>query len=400
MGTGRRRGEHAARASRPRNRAALITSAASDLFYRRGYPRVGMSDIAEEVGIGPSALYRHFAGKQQLLTRVVLEQLQPFQDVPIDFATAEPDSVVWRLAETALDNRQLGVLWQRDSRNLASDEWTALAERLRVVAARLAELARTYRPELNDEEARFRGWCLFSALTSPSYHHAELARGRFEALLRNMVLAIVEQPAPRLDPPRDDPNALAIQHRASRRRLLLWAATRLFADKGYAAVTTEDIGAAAGIAGPSVYNHFASKQELLNAVITRGNSWLELELERTLSRSGDVVTALSELLRSYTLFALEYRGFIGILISEIDHLPDAERHRARLTQREYVSEWVALLCEARPELDAITARVLVQAALTVANDMARTGTVRDANAIRAVGEALLFTTRPPADSEV
>lgn len=395
-GTGKRHSGEATRATRPRNRGALITSAASDLFYRRGYARVGMSDIADAVGIGPSALYRHFAGKQRLLMRVVWEQLQPFKEIPIDVGTDDPDSVVHRLATTALDNRQLGVLWQRESRHLTVDERAELAEQLRVVATRLAELAQSYRPELSDEDARFRGWCVFSALTSPSYHHVELAQGQFEELLRNMVLAIVGQPAQAFETGGvGGAGVLALERRASRRRLLLLAATRLFAEKGYAAVTTEDIGAAAGIAGPSVYNHFASKQELLNAVITRGNSWLELELERTLSIANDVQDALSGLLRSYIVFALEYRGFIDILIAEIDHLPDWERHRARQTQHEYVSEWTALLCETRAELEPLTARVLVQAALTVANDMARTGTVRNSDGIRGMGEALMLRTAVP-----
>ncbi|HEY0572939.1 MAG TPA: helix-turn-helix domain-containing protein [Pseudonocardia sp.] len=60
------------RGTRPLNRRQLILAAAAELFYRRGYPNVSMGEIAEAVAIGPSALYRHFRGKQELLSEVVL----------------------------------------------------------------------------------------------------------------------------------------------------------------------------------------------------------------------------------------------------------------------------------------------------------------------------------------
>lgn len=389
------RAEHGgARAIRPPNRRALITSAASELFYRRGYSRVGMSEIAEAVGIGPSALYRHFSGKQELLTRVVLDQLEPFQmTLRTELGDGDLDPLVRKLAAVALDNRQLGVLWQRESRNLPTEARNELKEQLRVVATRLARLAQAFRPDLTDHAARFRAWCLFSVLTSPSYHRVDLPRGQFEEVLGNMLVAVSAQPPP-------DTSAgtqrvpVTLDHQASRRRLLLSAATRLFAEYGYAAVTMEDIGAAVGISGPSVYNHFASKRELLDAVITRGTSWLEMELERTLATAATVRDALDALLRTYVGFAESHRGFVDLLISEVDHLPTLQRHRVRQIQHEFVSEWVELLRVQRRELDRPTGRVLVQAALTLANDMVRTGTIRDPAAVRDVCGTLLFTTSP------
>lgn len=380
--------------TRPRNRRELITAAASRLFHERGYTRVSVSDIAEAVGVGPSALYRHFAGKQRLLRRVVLDHLHPFERV-LSARSDDLDAVVRELAATALDHRELGVLWQREARHLPEGERTELKDQLRVVAGGLAELARASRPDLSEEDARFRGWCLFSALTSPSYHSTELPRGQFEVLLRDVVRTIAGLPPLVSGRRRGIPDAdtLLLQRGgASRRRQLLSAATRLFAERGYDAVTTEEIGAEVGISGPSVYNHFASKQELLAAVITRGSAWLEIDLGRTLVREPDPQEALRALLWSYITFALDHGGFIELLVGEVGHLPDHERHRARQTQREYVSEWVSLLREIRPELDAATARVLVQATLTLANDMARTGTVRTPEAVRQVGAALMLTT--------
>src|SRR5260370_23606333 len=69
-----------ARGPRPANRRQLIVDAATDLFSRKGYAAVGMGDVAEAVAIGPSAFYRHFRGKQDLLAAVVGDALSTLED--------------------------------------------------------------------------------------------------------------------------------------------------------------------------------------------------------------------------------------------------------------------------------------------------------------------------------
>lgn len=385
-----------ARSTRPRNRRALILAAASDLLYRHGYDHVSMSDIARAVEVGPSALYRHFTGKQELLTEVVLDELRPFGEILGD--PGDLDTVLAELAGAALDHRRLGVLWQREARHLPPERREELKDKLRGVASGLASLARAHRAALTEEDARFRAWCVFSTLTSPSYHQVQLPRAEFAEVLHRMSRAVLDlEPNEFTRParPAGQPRSPLLDQRVARRGLLLSAATRLFADHGYASVTTEDIGTAAGIAGPSVYNHFASKQELLDAAITRGSAWLELELERILTAAREPAEALRTALRSYVSFAYDYGGFIDLLIGEVNHLPEAERHRARLTQHDYIAEWVALLRQARPGIDPNCARVLVQAAVTTANDMSRTGTTRDVGALLRVGTALMLSTPEP-----
>src|SRR5260370_10623824 len=69
-----------ARGPRPANRRQLIIAAAADLFSRKGYAAVGMGDVAEAVAIGPSALYRHFRGKRDLLAAVGGDALDTVDD--------------------------------------------------------------------------------------------------------------------------------------------------------------------------------------------------------------------------------------------------------------------------------------------------------------------------------
>jgi len=52
-------------------------------------------------------------------------------------------------------------------------------------------------------------------------------------------------------------------HSAERRRQILRAAARVFADRGYATATIEDVARAAHVAEGTIYNYFRSKEDLL-----------------------------------------------------------------------------------------------------------------------------------------
>src|SRR5882757_3377816 len=109
-----------ARGTRPANRRQLIVDAATDLFSRKGYAAVGMGDVAEAVAIGPSALYRHFRGKQDLLAAVVREALDRLDDTLADVERTEGSDVANALATVVLLHRGVGVLWQREARHLST----------------------------------------------------------------------------------------------------------------------------------------------------------------------------------------------------------------------------------------------------------------------------------------
>jgi AcrR family transcriptional regulator len=79
-------------------------------------------------------------------------------------------------------------------------------------------------------------------------------------------------------------DALSRRDRRIERRQeeILQAAASVFAAKGYAQTTTREIAAAADIAEGSLYNYFASKRDILVAIISRSPSpvdrlWAEAE---------------------------------------------------------------------------------------------------------------------------
>lgn len=55
------------------------------------------------------------------------------------------------------------------------------------------------------------------------------------------------------------------------REIILQEALRLFASKGYAAVSMRDIAAKVGIRASSIYHHFSGKQELFDALIQKAS---------------------------------------------------------------------------------------------------------------------------------
>ena len=360
-------------ARRPRNRRAQILDAAAVLFHRSGYHDVGMEEIAAAVGITAGALYRHFPGKQDLLAEVLISGIAGYEDVA---RAAGPglDAVVQALARHVLDRRDRGPLWRQLSRNLSPDQNARVRLHLRSLAATMAGALRATRPELPEADADLLAWAVLAVLGSPAEHNVVLPRPRMEGLLCGLALALCRTarlPASGRPPVPAAPAATGGLVPASRRELLLATAARLFQERGFAAVSMEAIGATAGIAGPSIYNHFGSKADLLEAVFDRGTQTLQLGLIQALATAGSPAQALELVVRSYVTQALRPDASLSLLYSEMVHLSTAQVGAARRAQREYIAEWVRLL-----PADPAEGRVAVQAALSMINGLALTPHLR------------------------
>lgn len=345
---------------RPRDRKNRILAAAAYRFWTLGYHRVSMAEIAADVDISASALYRHFRGKQDLLLGVLDEQLSTMER----FA-ADPDTdFVAALTEVSLKHREFGVLWEREAGHLPSDARRSLRHRLRGLAARVGS-------QLDEQDtADLRSWAILSIIDSPSHHHSQLEHDRFTAILRRAASAAATTALPQDDRVLPERRDAGIRP-AARREALLAVAARLFAERGYPSVGLDDIGAAAGIAGPSVYNHFTTKTDVLAAALNRGNEALWLGLHHVLAAADTPTEALDGLTRHYTDFAFANRDIVSILIAQVIHLQEDRRAMFRRTQRDYVNEWAVLLRGARPELDDADAAVLARAAISLVNSLAR-----------------------------
>ena len=125
--------------SSPRER---ILEAAEELFAKRGYSGVGMSVIAETVGLGKSTLFHHFRTKEQLyaasVERVLREvEVELTRQMALGGTAVERldrwvDSLIELLASTPTHARLLlRSLFEDDDRSSELPEQVAADEALR-----------------------------------------------------------------------------------------------------------------------------------------------------------------------------------------------------------------------------------------------------------------------------
>lgn len=363
------------RSTRPRNRRAQIITAAAELFHSHGYDRVGMADIARSVGITGGALYRHFDSKQDLLREAVAEGLRALREALSPQDPPDFDVALRQLTACATEQRQLGVLMQRELRHLPSQAVEELSRQLADIANGFADSIRSVRPDLEVAQRQLLARFIFSACSAPSYVRAPFPKVRLQRLLADCGNAIVRvTPTAAREGRRsasDEGRTRTRESRFSRREELLTAAVDSFAARGYGSVTMADIGEAVGITAPSVYNHFSSKDQILNAALWRGHDWLQMEATRVLANGELTSDALHQLLASYVEFAFGQTTLVQVLITEVHHLPEDQFRAVVAGQNDYVGRWVGLLRAVWPQLDAVFARYVVQAVLTVANDFGR-----------------------------
>lgn len=361
---------------RPPNRKQLIIEVASNEFVQLGYHLVSMESIATLVGITPGALYRHFRGKQELLSSVITERMRHFLTT-LEADGDDLDRTLWSLTGLALQHRGLPVLWQREARYLDRSRQDEVRDVLRSGAMSLSGRIRRSHAGLSESTAELLAWATISVFASPSFYQPRIPEPRLRRMLHTMNTAVFQAWPDRGQPERHgaDETGRGIAP-ASRRERLLSAAVAQFDDRGYQAVTMSDIGAATDIAGPTVYSHFAGKADLLATALTRAAEGLQLGMSHALSVARVATEAVRLVLRHYVEFALAHRALLGLLVSEVVHLPEEHGDRIRALQHDYLFEWEQLLATAYPELPSEETRVLLHGVLTVVNDLSRISHLR------------------------
>lgn len=354
--------------TRPRDRRETILRAAADLFAAHGYHNVSTEDIAAAAGIGASALYRHVSNKHELLEVSLASEFEPVRGALVSSAPGDIDAAIAVLASAFGERRRMGLLWSRESRHL--DE--PAKQRIREPFFEVRDtLERLIRQRDADGDSELTAMAVIAVLTSPAYHQTPLAHERMIALLAELSAIVIATPVSVRDSAQPEPEPDGVTA-ASRPSAIMAAATRLFSLNGYQTVTMQDVGAAVNATSASLYRHFPTKGDLLTAIMTRATEALHVGLARSLAGAASPREALRATVTAYVDFATHHRDLLGVLVTELHNIPEPSRHRLRAAQREYVSEWFALLAAARPELDDSVTRFRVHAALAIVNDAVRT----------------------------
>lgn len=178
--------------------------------------------------------------------------------------------------------------------------------------------------------------------------------------------------------------------KASRRAALLAAAARLFAERGYAGTSIEDLGAQAGVSGPALYKHFAGKQAILAAILLDASSGLYSGGLEVVSRARGS-DAVESLVAFHVTFALDNADVIRVQDRDLDQLAEGDLHVVRMLQRRYVELWVDVLAELHPDTDPAVLRTRAHAVFGLLNSTPHSGLSVDRATLRAELERMALS---------
>ena len=165
-----------------------------------------------------------------------------------------------------------------------------------------------------------------------------------------------EEPARR---PRGRPRKTAEElDDGNRRRKLMDGAAKLFQTKGFAATSTRDIAAAAGMHSGSPFYHFESKSALLYAVMSEGMTMATQSQQQALDALSAKATPreqLRTLIRHHFEILLGPRSsFIPVMLYEWRSLSPAQRKGIARIKDSYEAAWM-------PALEALAQQGVLQA---------------------------------------
>ena len=150
----------------------------------------------------------------------------------------------------------------------------------------------------------------------------------------------------------------------TRRQELVTIAAELFAARGFANVTVDDIGQAAGISGPALYHHFAGKEALLGEMLVGISQYLLDGGHQVVAESADPIR---DLIAFHAEFAVDDRALITVHFRDLVHARPGDRSKVRNLQGRYVALWSDALQQRAPHLGKRHAQAAVHAAFGLIN---------------------------------
>jgi AcrR family transcriptional regulator len=362
------------------------------VFSHAGYSGASLRDIADAAGILAGSLYHHFPSKESL----AIELISAFHAEIDDLAArpqpdgAHPLTDIVKFAEQvskiAVRHRAAVQMCRYDAPSTATDalsslvkreplslnnHWAALLRTARTVGAIRAEvdlsmlqtvlsnavfdLAMLDGPEPADDLVRSLTSLLLRGLATDHHSPAELDASAASRIAHDHV-ATWTTPAE--------------SGEEGRRGLILATARDEFSRRGYDATTIRDLGTASGIRPSSIYRHFGSKQEILNAIVERFSHFLLAGYEAVAdapSSAAERLQALSWLMASAAwLFRAEFiivKDWWRVLNAPADAPPPENAARLRLLER-VISDGIASGEFVQPRVPAQVA-MAIRAALWV-----------------------------------
>jgi AcrR family transcriptional regulator len=196
-------------------------------------------------------------------------------------------------------------------------------------------------------------------------------------------------------------SAPAIRTRLSREDRMaqtLTAAHALFAERGFAAVTMEDIAAEVGVTKPLLYNYFGNKERLYIACMERSGDALFATIGDAVGGTESPGDALNAGLRAFFAFLDADRAAWAVLFDEtLPHSGEvADRvavYRGRILEQ-VAGSLLAQMPEKRRSAARVEVEALSTALLGAAEALARWWLLTEALSAQDAAELLISTMEP------
>jgi AcrR family transcriptional regulator len=128
---------------------------------------------------------------------------------------------------------------------------------------------------------------------------------------------------------------IASRKQAFVREEILSSATALFAERGYRAVTIDDVAANLGYTKSVVYYYFKSKNEMLWQIFTRSFETFSRAIDAIIKEGLPHDVTLARMIRSHALNVMTNRQTTAIYNREESELDPTQRRQVRKMKRDY-----------------------------------------------------------------
>jgi len=318
-----------------------------------------MDEIGARVGVTGPAVYRHYPSKEALLAAVVDQRLSAFSQNVAAAATGsggDLEAIIGAVVHDILDRPAPAATYLRERARLAGATPESVRATERRIQVRWLAAVRSAVPTINPVRAQIRQHAIVGAVTTAAREHRDVSRPRLDDLLVASAWGMATAP---IAPDPTAPARTGWQAPRSKGDDILAAALALFRERGVSGVGIDEIGAAAGISGPTVYHYYPSKSAVVLDAYDRAGERVAAGVEEALRAATSAEHALDRLASSYVSVAADNVDLIVVTSREADALPPAERLRLGRRRRAVRDGWTAALREVRGDLAEAEARLLV-----------------------------------------
>ena len=116
---------------------------------------------------------------------------------------------------------------------------------------------------------------------------------------------------------------LPILRRGGSREAIVAAAERLFLERGFGAVSMDELAEVAGVARRTLYNQFASKEEIFREMLLKVSTQLEHAFPPGIETQGDVEDVLRQIAQMILKLHKQpdYLGFLRMVVADARQFP-------------------------------------------------------------------------------